>query len=471
MKKPPSVFRRLIKKLASLRLAVFVIIALGTITAWGTFVEASYNDAVAAQKIVYHSVWMYSVMGTLTVNLIAVMIDRWPWQWRRHTGFVMAHIGLIVLMSGSVVTALYGIDGSISIGPGESSRHVQVSDTDLTVYSSLDGSRYTKVWDRPVDFWQRSPSRHPVEIPIPNGTIRVLDFYPYAFREQKIVEGKGQDGAAVRFQLQNANVNMAEWLFQPGQGREVAQDLGPAQVVLTGREFSNLASKNSIVLKPKPGTDEMDYEIHTIRTNSVRRGTAKAGDSIETGWMGLVFRVLKYLPQAKEEISFKPAEASTPLTVAAIKVDYNGTVQWMAANSLLKLFSDQAVYIVTYANRRIDLGFDMKLKDFRVGRYPGTLRAASYESLVEVPDAGEVLISMNEPLKLKGFTFYQASFSEDESGRILASILSVNWDPGRWIKYLGSLLIVLGTIHMFYFRRTAASKTKSDEMASAAKAG
>jgi cytochrome c biogenesis protein ResB len=59
---------------------------------------------------------------------------------------------------------------------------------------------------------------------------------------------------------------------------------------------------------------------------------------------------------------------------------------------------------------------------------------------------------MNEPLKHNGFTFYQASFQENQTGEATTSILSVNKDPGRWIKYLGSFLIVLGTIVMFYFK-------------------
>ena len=60
---------------------------------------------------------------------------------------------------------------------------------------------------------------------------------------------------------------------------------------------------------------------------------------------------------------------------------------------------------------------------------------------------------MNEPLKHEGFTFYQASFERDESGKPVTSILSVNHDPGRWVKYLGSFLIVLGSVVLFYFRR------------------
>lgn len=62
---------------------------------------------------------------------------------------------------------------------------------------------------------------------------------------------------------------------------------------------------------------------------------------------------------------------------------------------------------------------------------------------------------MNEPLKYAGFTFYQASFQDGPQGQPIASILSVNKDPGRWIKYLGSLILSLGVVWLFVQRRRA----------------
>ncbi len=56
---------------------------------------------------------------------------------------------------------------------------------------------------------------------------------------------------------------------------------------------------------------------------------------------------------------------------------------------------------------------------------------------------------MNHPLKYDHLTFYQASYFETEKGH--GSVLSVNYDPGRWIKYLGSLLLVFGAIWHFAF--------------------
>jgi hypothetical protein len=457
MSKSPWLVRiqRLNKPLASIKIAVLVIIGLAVITAYGTFVEAEL-DAASAQKLVYHSKWMYGLMALLSVNLIAVMVDRWPWR-LHHTGFVFAHIGILILLGGSLLTRYWGVDGSMTLKPGaEAVNRVMVAQTDLTVYTSFDGSRYTKLFDQPVDFFLDSPKDDPIVVDLPSGQMKVVDYIPFAFRDSKIVESeRSADGSAVRFQLENQNVNLTEWLLQTAKGRPAEKDLGPALVVLSSEPYLAPEGRNVLVLRPNRQDPELiEFEVHTARTGEVKKGKARAGDAVQTGWMDMTLRILKVMPKAREEISFIAHHRPTPLTTSAVKIEYNGEVQWAALNSLLKLFSDQSVYVVMYANRQIPIGFDLSLKDFRIGRYQGTIRAASYESLVTVPDRGEVLISMNEPLKHNGFTFYQASFTSDEqTGEPNASILSVNWDPGRWVKYLGSLLIVLGSIHMFYFRK------------------
>ncbi len=69
---------------------------------------------------------------------------------------------------------------------------------------------------------------------------------------------------------------------------------------------------------------------------------------------------------------------------------------------------------------------------------------------------------MNEPMKYKGLTFYQASFQNDQMGRPVASVLSVNYDPGRFLKYFGSLVMSLGIILLFYFKRSSLWSSKKD---------
>lgn len=440
---------------ASLRLAVIVILMLAVISAVGTVVEARF-DTLMAQKLVYHSVYMYVALGLLSINLIAVMIDRWPWR-PHHAGFVLAHVGILVLLLGSWITQKFGVDGSVAFGIGEKSRYISVNDRELSVYSTFDGSRYTPLFSSPVDFISHPPQKRPFTAAIGSEKLEVLEYHHFALRQSEIRPSmKAGDGPAVRIQLQNDNVNLSEWIKRPTSSNFGEISLGPAKVVLSDGTYKPKEDENVIELFPSPNNkDELKYRVFTKSKGGLSlEGLAKEGSQVETGWMGLRLRVLRYLPVAEEIVTYEPREKANNLTTAAIKIRFKDKEHWLGINSLLRLFNDDHMLVISYGNRRIDMGFEMTLADFRVGRYQGTQRAASYESEVDVPGLGLQLISMNEPLKHKGFTFYQASFEQDETGRPVASILSVNHDPGRWIKYLGSFLIVLGSIVLFYFKRS-----------------
>src|SRR5690606_40040941 len=67
---------------------------------------------------IYHSWWAYTIFALLAVNLAAVMVDRLPWK-RRHFSFLMAHIGILMLLGGSLLTRNLGIDGIMRLGISE----------------------------------------------------------------------------------------------------------------------------------------------------------------------------------------------------------------------------------------------------------------------------------------------------------------------------------------------------------------
>ncbi|MBI4314152.1 MAG: cytochrome c biogenesis protein ResB, partial [Candidatus Omnitrophica bacterium] len=95
-----------------------------------------------------------------------------------------------------------------------------------------------------------------------------------------------------------------------------------------------------------------------------------------------------------------------------------------------------------------------KLIDFRKKNYPGTSMAASFESDVELTDAAQGitlkrLINMNNPLKHRGFTLFQASYSETP---VETTVLSVRKDPGVPLVYTGFFTVIAGLIMMFYWK-------------------
>ncbi len=444
-------YRRFIKFFSSIKLAVFIILSLAVVSGVGTIYESRF-DAEVAKQLVYHSPYMYGVLGLLCLSLLAVMVDRWPWR-AHHSGFVLAHIGILVLLFGSWISAKYGIDGSISFEIGQSRDQVTVNDRDLIVYSSFEGDRFQKLFETPVNFLKDPPSENkPFRVALGQDEVTVKEYVHFAFRESEIkVSEDPLDGPAVRFQLVNSRVNLTEWLRLKRSETDVNVDLGPAQVRLV-REWARPNTKNEIQLRPQVG-GKLDFKIFGEGAKVRKSGQLVEGQTLATGWMGLEFRVLRYFDQAQEVITYKPSPTASPMSVSAIRFGFRGRDQWLGLNSVLRLYLEDRVYVISYGNRRLQLAFPLTLKAFRMGTYQGTTRASSYESEVDVPGLDTTLISMNEPLQYEGFTFYQSSFEKNEKGEPVVSVLSVNHDPGRWIKYLGSALIVLGAILLFYFKR------------------
>ena len=122
------------------------------------------------------------------------------------------------------------------------------------------------------------------------------------------------------------------------------------------------------------------------------------------------------------------------------------------------------LYQVSYDVDRKPLGFELKLNDFDVGFDPGTEQASRFVSKVLLTDTSKGIIdephtiSMNEPLTHRGYTFYQSRYNrikDPVTGRDTGdfqSIFQVGSDPGRQLKYLGCLLVVLGAFLQFYMR-------------------
>ena len=98
--------------------------------------------------------------------------------------------------------------------------------------------------------------------------------------------------------------------------------------------------------------------------------------------------------------------------------------------------------------------FSLSLKDFRKVDYPGTNRAASFESDVRLHDTAEHVtiektISMNKPLDCQGYRIFQSSYVQDPQGGE-ASIFTVAKNPGIFLIYLGSCVTFLGGFLVFF---------------------
>lgn len=137
---------------------------------------------------------------------------------------------------------------------------------------------------------------------------------------------------------------------------------------------------------------------------------------------------------------------------------------WQLENIVLPGGKD---LMLSYRPMETPLGMTIRLDDFELVKDAGAAMASNYTSHISIftdkdnpqpSDKGkEFLITMNAPLDYpdpKGRTLrlFQENYNSPENGMPAASTLRVNYDPGRWIKYLGSLLISVGIFMMFYMK-------------------
>jgi len=107
-------------------------------------------------------------------------------------------------------------------------------------------------------------------------------------------------------------------------------------------------------------------------------------------------------------------------------------------------------YWMTLRHKRNYKSYAMKLIDFRHDRYIGTNTPKNYSSQIQLVDPAhnenrEALIYMNNPLRYRGETFYQASFKSGDTG----TILQVVRNPGWLLPYIACTVGAIGMLLHF----------------------
>ncbi|MDX4065326.1 cytochrome c biogenesis protein CcsA [Aliarcobacter skirrowii] len=114
-----------------------------------------------------------------------------------------------------------------------------------------------------------------------------------------------------------------------------------------------------------------------------------------------------------------------------------------------EILIDDYKITLEYGSKFIELPFAIRLNEFQLDRYPGSMAPSSYASEITVikdDKTYDYRIFMNRTLSEGNYLFFQSSYFPDESG----TVLSVNNDPGKWPTYLGYFLLTLGLFLNFF---------------------
>ena len=218
-----------------------------------------------------------------------------------------------------------------------------------------------------------------------------------------------------------------------------------------------------------------------------------AGSDLSHPLLPFTARILEWMPNsrllgpmqaspaqlARATTGFGTQVAAVPVAVAS-GVDGAGIDAPAAYVELRSGETSRGIYLLTTQLRTVqsvDVGgkrydvalryerryrpYSVKLIDFRHDRFVGTEVARNFSSLVRLSDPAqnvdrEVLISMNNPLRYAGETFYQASFAPDDSG----TVLQVVRNPGWLLPYISCTMVTVGLLWHFGTHMAASFRRK-----------
>ena len=197
---------------ASLKLAVVLLAVLIIAAIAGTIYESSF-DAKVARAYVYGAPWFNLWLVLLAANLTASALSRWPWR-KHHAAFLITHLGIITLLTGSLIGRIWGIEGTITLFKGESPTNRLVVDQHQLRVHDVDGI----IKGFPAEFLHHPPTpqrpRHLGTL-ASGARLQIVDYAPAI--EGKLNPKPVADGGApaLHFTISTAMMNqhLESWLL------------------------------------------------------------------------------------------------------------------------------------------------------------------------------------------------------------------------------------------------------------------
>lgn len=442
--------KKLLQIFFSMQTMGYLTILFAASLAVATFVENDFGTA-GAKALVYNATWFDILLILLAANLIANVIKYKMWK-RSKITMMIFHLAFIVVLIGAGITRFISFEGTMHIREGATSS-VIMSDKTYVDVKIVHGNKET------------SSSQ----------SVLMSAFSVGDFNNTLNIEGTKYHFKSVQF-IPNAKENLvqvseggAPYLdlvtSYGGSGRK-SNVIKYGDIINVGPytiNFSDNYLANAVNIKLNNGFMQVNPNS-TITSMAMSGG---ANDSLVPGdWnnfsQGFLYKlddlsmvVRNYYPSAKEQlVSYGGNDMNLDDAIVieaesggeTVEVAVKGGKGYQGQPTTFSLNGNN-VYI-TYGSKIIQLPFALKLLDFQLDRYPGSMSPSSYASEVVLIDQEEGIqeqkrIFMNNVLNHRGYRFFQSSYDRDELG----TVLSVNHDFwGTTITYLGYLLLAIGMV-------------------------
>src|SRR5437879_3462966 len=200
------------KFFASLKLAVVLLAVLIVAAIAGTIWESSF-DAKVARAYIYGAPWFNLWLILLGTNLTVSAFSRWPWK-KHHVAFLVTHLGIITLLTGSLIGRIWGTEGTMTLFKSDPPGNRLLVDQRQLRVRDVDGM----IKGYPAEFLHHPPTPgHPRELGLlaSGAQLSVIDYAPAI--EGKLNPKARPDGGlpALHFTIATAKMgqHLDSWLL------------------------------------------------------------------------------------------------------------------------------------------------------------------------------------------------------------------------------------------------------------------
>lgn len=453
--------KRILAFLSSAKTSLVLLLLFTVSIAVATFVEDKY-DTNTANRLIYKAHWFELIILLMAVNFLGNLRRYHFFSPGKLGGFIF-HVGFLVMILGAAITRYFGFEGIMHIREGESSNIIYSSHPYLRVDVMSTRGNFSASYPLVLSSLVSNNFHHTVAVGNKKTiTVQYAGFAKNA--QEEVIENAagGEDMLALKF---SSNGTSQGLYLRKGENYEIRGSL---------LAFGDTSLDNDIILFEQGGkifakTKEPLFSVNmqTNVTDTIKGGTI-TGIMEKTlfQYKNVLFTLVKYYRQAVLDFKSMPAtdnESQQGIDVLKVKVGYAGMEKMvnLTENSMGDDPGQTVDFggikvVLKYGAKPIQLPFSLKLNDFILDRYAGSMSPSSFASVVTVNDPKEnknfhSRIYMNHVLDYQGYRFFQSSYDGDEQG----TVLSVNHDFwGTWISYFSYLILMIGFIITMFARNS-----------------
>ncbi len=208
----------------------------------GTFVESAFGTETAI-LLIYQSPWFSLILFLLGVNVTAAALDRLPWE-KKHTGFVITHVGIVLILAGSFISQAFMIEGQMAIQEGQTEHRITLNQPVISLYSETENKEWVLPFKKFPFAWKgkKELKAGPAAKNFPF-QFSLLNYYPKARIEEDLIQA-ASGPAALKVTLNNSFVNQSEWLVEEDPQKSQIQ-MGPAKIKFARERLKETQGKSA----------------------------------------------------------------------------------------------------------------------------------------------------------------------------------------------------------------------------------